>query len=702
MEEYYPYTVIPEKVKSTINNQIPLPKLPKLLPVPDKVKRGYLGTVIFVSALIAFILVNVIPAFKNVFAVYALLFILLIALVAMIFEFVQYGKLKKHYQKELKYFKERQESYRAVQREMVKIVKDNKNPEKVNAFRQEKIHTFFNRGYNVINAVHNEYSPAKKRFKLFLEAYFPDEILDDIKVVHRQKKINYVPDFVIQFKEPKINIAIEIEEPYSLSYVPENIQKDYEAKDRLRQRFADELAWIVIILSEEQAVLHPTECCRFIEDSMSEILHDIKRNENFAEIKPIKKQKILSGKERAKLKAGKYREIYLKNAGLMDTSKEDEKDKLLNDAHKYGDFMKQKNMVLESENKKIKAIDHDADDKQEIKTSQKLNDVKNDTKSVIKTPDNSEKVNQLSDKKVDAIDNNSSKNIKKNNLEKNEKVSSVNKKTEHKITDTNTENTTKKDYKSVEELIRRRKLDIQKKLNKQNADEKTKTEASSTLKEPVVKNENKTKSENLEVKIVKGSSTDNDKAQVEITKIDNKKRSSDKPITDSKSEDKSTVKTSIDSKDSKALKEEYHKQLESAVFDKEWDTLIDLCNKVIKEFPKWDWAYYRRSTALGHKKEFEKVIADCNEAVKINNKFAEAYYNRATANFFLNKYSEAVKDYEKAIFLDYVKVEQVHFNKGLALLKLNKLDDAYKEFLEAKRLGCQKSEAILKQLKDNV
>jgi hypothetical protein len=260
-------------------------------------------------------------------------FLALISLVAMIFEFVQFGKLKTQFEKDFKHYQERKEAYKKIKAKQDKIETENKNEEIVKKHQQESINEFFSTSYDTINAVHNEYSPAKKRFKLFLEEYFPDEVLDNIKVVHRTKKINYVPDYVIQFEKPKLNVAIEIEEPYTLSNVPENIQKDYEAKDRLRQRFANELGWIVIVLSEEQAVKSPTECCKFIEDSIETLFSNIKNGDQFVNIKPIKKQKMLTGEERAHLKKSKYREKYLIEAGLLDgpvgySRKKEEEEKL--------------------------------------------------------------------------------------------------------------------------------------------------------------------------------------------------------------------------------------------------------------------------------------------------------------------------------------------------------------------------------------
>lgn len=376
MKESYPYTIIPQTAEKIRKEGIPLPKLPKLPPVPQKVKRKVLGTILFIVSLSAFITLNLISAKTYIAPMYASFFVALISLVATIFEFVQYSKLKKQYVKDMKQYNEQKELYKKTKADQEKIEKQNKNPELVKEYQQKEIIDFFKRSYDVINAVHNEYSPAKKRFKLFLEEYFPNEVLDNVKIVHRTKKVNYVPDFIIQFEKPKLNVSIEIEEPYTLSNVPENIQKDYEAKDRLRQRFSNELGWLVIVLSEEQAVITPTECCKYIEDSIESIFDEIKAGEQFANIKTIKKQKMLTGEERANLKKNKYRETYLINAGLMDNSPDY---KLKEDKSKIEELVNKSKSSTKEEKRVEESV---------LKTEvPEINGKKNQGDKVLKTPE---------------------------------------------------------------------------------------------------------------------------------------------------------------------------------------------------------------------------------------------------------------------------------------------------------------------------
>ncbi|GEM_PF-5495062 len=316
MKEYYPYTVIPFSVEKIRSEGIPTPKLPKLMLLPSPVKRKYIGSIIFILSLAAFIIFTFFVKW-HMLAPFGFFLVAMISLVASIFEYVQFKQLKSQYNKDYELYLEYKEVYKKLKSEQERILQQNKNEKLVKDYQREKVFEFFKTSYDVINAVHNDYSPAKKRFKLFLEEYFPDEILENVKVVHEGKKLEYVPDFIIKFSIPKLNVAIEIEEPYTLSTVPENIQKDYEAKDRIRQRFANEMGWIIIVLSEEQAVISPTESCKFVEESIELLFGDILTDDRFINIKTIKKQKMMTGEERANLKNTRYREKYLIEAGLL-------------------------------------------------------------------------------------------------------------------------------------------------------------------------------------------------------------------------------------------------------------------------------------------------------------------------------------------------------------------------------------------------
>ena len=779
MKEFYPYTIIPQKVEKIRKEGIPLPKLPKLLPMPEKARRKFLGTILFVVSLGASITLNLLSRKSYTPYIFSSFFVALISLVATIFEFVQYGKLKKQFDKDLKHYKERKEAYKNVKAKQEKIEKENKDKEHVKEFQQKQIHEFFTTSYDTINAVHNEYSAAKKRYKLFLEEYFPDEILDNIKIVHRTKKINYIPDFVIQFEKPKLNVAIEIEEPYTLSNVPENIQKDYEAKDRLRQRFANELGWIVIVISEEQAVISPTECCKFVEDSIESIFDDIKNDGQFVNIKPIKKQKMLTGEERAQLKKSKYREKYLIDAGLMDgpigypRKKEAEAD--INKTDEKTEKTEKKKLTEINGNKKPEEIKTIIDNEETIESEssktinkmktplEKKKEIENEQMQLIKriakkaktVADDNGKVEEetikepikfkteenktiiekkeVSEKMVSDESDSGTKKEKqvrreedilkdlyqaldkhsKKRKEKEEVVAEIHQEEKSKIEHKKEEPVKEKKeikserkIKSAAEIILERKQQLEREQQEKEKEEKVEEIQETTVKTPeneikeVAKPIVEEKKEEIkeETKIVE--------AEVKIEKEETKTEDSKIELGVEKeevAEEEALVTDKVEKEEQgeEAIKNQeiidaYREKIEGAVFDKQWDELIELCNDAINDVPYWDWAYYRRSTAWGHKKDFSKVILDCNKAIGFNPTLADAYYNRGTARFFLGKFMDACEDYQKSIDLNYIKKADAYFNRGLCFQKLDHKKKAYREFLKAKEMGSQKAIEIIK------
>ncbi|MFN8258694.1 MAG: hypothetical protein U0W24_23595 [Bacteroidales bacterium] len=778
MKEYYPYTVLPYAVEKIRSEGIPAPKLPKLMILPKPVKRKYFFTVLFAISLVTFLILAIFTR-KYIIASYAAFFVTLFSLVATIFEIVLYVNLKKQYNKDYQLYLEHKEIYKKIKSDQEKIMEQNKNENLVKEFQRERVLDFFKTSYDIIIASHNEYSPAKKRFKLFLEEYFPDEILENIKIVHETKKLEYIPDYIIKFNKPKLNVAIEIEEPYSLSNVPENIQKDYEAKDRLRQRFSNEMGWIIIVLSEEQSVKSPTESCKFIEESIELLFGDIKTGDRFANIKTIKKQKMLTGEERANLKNSHYREKYLSEAGLLDLNIAAPKEFLGNfpqfteksldlPFEKKNGEDKEKSEIIETKetfkNLQDETTEKNLTEKLEKETTTELKeekvaihedkneDVENEQLMLIKKiAQKAKHINVQEEKKVKTEEpvvfkTDDSLEILNKNSEKQEPVveeSLENKEEMKEETSNQTEQLKKEDailknlYSALDKHSRKQKERKEKQFKDQPpVDEEYTTENTekvieSKLEETeILREETKIKEEIIpekkeiipldekeetieEISNVNSESTELQEVETltqepeseknpELENL-NVKQEIEEVTTSEKQEALLENKRKVleESKRNQALIDVYREKIEGAVFDKSWDELMELCNKAIVELPRWDWAYYRRSTAWGNRKEFVRVVEDCNKAIGLNPKLADAYYNRGTARFFLGRFMDAAEDYQKAIDLNYVKKSDAYFNRGLCFQKMDHHKTAYAEFLKARELGNIKAAEVIKNQYSN-
>ncbi len=754
MKEFYPYIVLPQKVEKIMSEGIPLPQLPQLMKLPDPVRRKYFGTVIFILSLISFLVFNFLvklPDHQLSLAYIIVFFIALFSLVASIFEFVQYSQQKKLYAQALKLYNENKEAFKKVKASQEKINRNNKDEQLVKKFQLEKTIEFFGQSYDSINAIHNEYSLAKKRFKLFLDEYFPDEVLDHVKVVHSAKNLEYVPDYVIKFEKPKLNLAIEIEEPYSLSNIPENIQKDYEAKGRIRQRFANELGWIVIVLSEEQSVTSPTECCKFIEDSIENIFGDIKPGDQFAHIKLIKMQKMLTGEERAHMKSTGYREKYLIEAGLMDDP-DGMNDKF--DGSKNENVKKDINKIINEHKSKEKPvlIETSETEKTEIemeKPEEKKEQVENEQLMLIKRvaqkikPDeqddtvkeqDQEPIKYTSDtgpqqtEESDQTDQNLSEGEETTDQKPIAELNGKSEQVRHE------DDILKDLYKALDKhskrLQERREKRIRERMGlESNLEEDQEESMNKTEEEVAMDNKLFMQTDQVEENVPEILSKTDE--PVKVVEVERPTENQIKEITEEEFKDEleepaneelilheSNEKTKLEEemeakrKTEESLKiqndlmteeaqknqmiiDEFREKIEGAVFDKAWDDLIAYCDDAIKTVPFWDWAYYRRSTAWGNKREFEKAIEDCTRAIAYNPSLADAYYNRGAARFFTGKYSEAADDYQKSIELNYVKRAEAYFNRGLCFQKMELRKKAYMEFMKAKEMGSKRAEEIL-------
>jgi len=275
MLDYYPYTVTPSEVEVVNNEGIPVPNLPKLPDYPKKPRKKIIGAILLVLSISLFILVNIfkvsfLDSFWTSILVFLLFFIAVISLTATIFEFVQNGRMKKKYLISLKLFKEQEEELKVIEEERERVIDNNNSHESINNYRRDTVRKYFNFCYDKIQANRNDYSSAKQRFHVFLEQHFLNKVMDNVQIVHESKNLEYTPDFILKLSRPKINIAIEIEEPYILKQIEGNTdissEEKYSEIKKVRIRVANELRWLVVVFSEEQIVSHPTECCKFISE----------------------------------------------------------------------------------------------------------------------------------------------------------------------------------------------------------------------------------------------------------------------------------------------------------------------------------------------------------------------------------------------------------------------------------------------------
>jgi len=756
MLDYYPYTVTPKEVELINNEGIPVPDLPNLPDYPKKPRKKIIGLIILILSISLFVFLNIndkiefLPKFTHILLIYILFFVAVISLTATIFELVQNGSLKKKYLISIKLFKEQEEELNVIKEKREIIIKNNEKPEKINEYRKDAVRKYFNFCYDKIQANRNEYTAAKERFQVFLEQHFLNKAMENVQIVHEAKNIEYTPDFILKLSRPKVNIAIEIEEPYTLKEIEGHTNVSSEEKyadiKKVRTRIANELRWLVIVFSEEQIVSHPTECCKYISEFTEATLLEDGVIGDFSSVVSLSELKFTKVRDVNKLKKAKFRENYLSKYGLVEGFSEIKKSEAIKTAivnkveNKVTLDKKEKvslyddNEIVNVNNKeKIVSINNtktSEPESEQLKLIKKIKEqLKNERKVTYnqeyidkqKKIDDEKKKKEIAEKKFQAnikskkesiskLINSNDKNLKRealilNDLDralknKNDEFDKLDEKTKKEI-----ELLVKEKERKLAELKHKEReqqlVETKRKEEERIAAEKAqkeKEEAERKEKERQLE-EAKRKEEEREERIAaekaqkekeEAERKEKERNLVKLEKEKFKEHLSEINIIDDKGKE-----ITEDSKN-KELEEKYKKQIEEYVKDKKWDFVIETSNIAIKEIPNCYWAYYRISTAHGNKGNFNKVVVNCTKSLDINPKFSDAYFNRATANFFLKNYKDAINDYQKSIEFDYSNLSEAYFNKGLCLQKVNLKKKAYREFLKAKDLGNKKAEELIK------
>ncbi len=838
--EFYPYVLLPEEIEKIKIEGIPVPELRDLPEFPEKPKKRFLGTIILIVSIGIMILLGSTHIIKSSFysntLTYLAFFISLVSLTATVFEIMHNSKSKKQYRIAVKLYNELKAEREQIKEERRKAIEDNNNQKAIDAYRHSAINTYFKYSYNKIQIGQREYSPAQKRFLIFLEQYFEGKILENARITHELKEIDYSPDFILKLDNPKVNIAIDIEEPYSFEGKKIVVKKNQSDKAyELRYKVTNELRWVCIVFNEEQVVTQPTESCKLIAHAIDEILLKEKYSKQFKAVNKIKRAEIPGQRELSAFIRNKYRENYLIAAGLIDetdvtpseveirkngsdepekiikTSQEQQQsqkleDKKINDLKDKKSIIdtngKSKSIIIEKkeeENGDIeqleiakKAAEKFKTEKKELenngteKETKKVNEIDSTTTEKPKTIDLDKKKQNVKKELLKSIEakleeEKKSKSTKRISLKKEaEKLNILYSKTKEdkdagirqkekeliekekaekeraekeraekvrlekeRLVEKKEKEKAAKELSLAEKAKLKRDEHVKERVAKEKADkerlEKERQEKVNAEKERLAKEKSEKEKlelerleqeerlakekvdkerleqerlakEKLEKERLAKEKTEKEKAEqerIEKERIAKEKAEKEEELkkqelAEKVSKEKERIekmqkeleeKQKIEARN--RLMEKYKKQIEVLVANKEWDMLFDACNEAIKEFPYWEWPYYRRSTMHGNKGQFVDAIEDCNRALSINPKLTDAVYNRATAKFYLQKYEEALEDYQKCIDLNYKNSAEAYFNRGLCFQNLNHPKKAFREFVKAKNLGNIKAIDIL-------
>lgn len=152
---------------------------------------------------------------------------------------------------------------------------------------------------------------AHDYFNRFLHRSFGNKIIQSaciedtsLKPYHNGVSRPYVTDFA--YIDPHINlrIDIEIDEPYDLEH-----KKPIHLDDHARNEFFTRNSWVVVRFAEEQVVLYPELCCKYLDEIINAFCNDLRSLKDFRHNLPeIKKWDFLTA---AILISKDHRDTYL-------------------------------------------------------------------------------------------------------------------------------------------------------------------------------------------------------------------------------------------------------------------------------------------------------------------------------------------------------------------------------------------------------
>ena len=118
-------------------------------------------------------------------------------------------------------------------------------------------------------------------FYQILNEYFPEKVLTNYTIAQDDDNSCFVPNYIVSVSDRKLYIDVEIDVPYDLesgepqSFVGSPANPDEESFSKQNHdRFFEKEGWVVIRFAEEQIVKQPISCCKYIAQTIYELIGD--------------------------------------------------------------------------------------------------------------------------------------------------------------------------------------------------------------------------------------------------------------------------------------------------------------------------------------------------------------------------------------------------------------------------------------------
>ena len=312
----YPISIIPHQIIEAQNSKIPVPKSPRKPERPVLEKRRYTGFV--VTAIAAGLIIgykfSIIP--HNTWLTAMLVVLLVIGVGIAIYNCISNRLKNLANNKALENYEYLMRSYNDELAAIDEVNRQNNDRAALARYRSHIVK-------EALLLTNSQLKPADQRgvdsdndFYKTLNEYFPEKVLTNYTIAQSDSDTRFVPNYIVSVSDKKLYIDVEIDVPYNLetgepeAYVS-NDDSETKYVNQDHDTFFEKEGWVVIRFAEEQTVKHPRSCCKYIAQTIYEILEDDSVIQKFNTVDNIQPLNTWSYGQCAELKGLRYRETYL-------------------------------------------------------------------------------------------------------------------------------------------------------------------------------------------------------------------------------------------------------------------------------------------------------------------------------------------------------------------------------------------------------
>ena len=324
----YPASIIPRNILEAQDSRIPVPVSPRMPQRPTLAKMRYTGFVLSAVAvgLVAGYKFCPLPAFTWLTA---LLTVFLVASVGLAVYDCILNRLKKlSNQKALANYEYLMRGYNDELAAIDEANRQNNDRASLARFRSAKV-------ADALQFTNCQLKPADEcgvgcndDFYKILNEYFPDKVLTNYTILQSPDSKSFVPTYIVSVSDKKLYIDVEIDSPYDMeSGEPTTFVKNdsCEFSKQEHDTFFEKAGWFIVRFAEEQIVKQPISCCKYIAQTIYEIIGDDTVLQKFNTVDNIQPLDMWTYDRCLQLRQERYRENYL---GIPEPTEETEPEKI--------------------------------------------------------------------------------------------------------------------------------------------------------------------------------------------------------------------------------------------------------------------------------------------------------------------------------------------------------------------------------------